>query len=570
MPWGIELGALVVTVLWVASGLRFPEGRRARMEDFGLVALGTVLVEVVLSRGSGLVTTSASAVLAPGGLALGPLVLRAALLTATLAPRSSTAPSRLVWLAVLIDLSALELLGAVSGLRRWEEPGPLGFPAMVPLAWLVGAVALATVLRRWRWLAPLGLALSTVAAAVALWGSLFRWLPYPSALALALAPALPLLAGAGALWLLVRTSVSAVRRFRRRHSADDATGAAMARLHPLLALVACGACFVVVSALPPPSTPRRPLEVAPSFDERSLVLVGDVMLGRGVAERVAPRGSFDPYFDATRPWLTSADVTFGNLESVIADGGTRKERGIAFRAPPRSADALARAGFDVLSMANNHVADFGMEALQDSHATVSAAGIRPVGVGPTGAPQEPVIVERAGHRFGFLAYCDPRAVNGCTHWDRKLPWRAYRATEQALRRDVAALRPQVDTLVVSLHWGTESVPEPDLTQAALARRLIDLGVDVVAGHHAHVHQRAERYRHGVILYSMGNFVFDQHSSARFREAGLYRVIVGPEGVRRAELIPVRYRAREWMPEPVEPAWIEIAPRSRLPVHRQPR
>lgn len=563
----MDLFGLALGVAWLTARLLPPQGRRTRGHDVGLLLLTVVLVELAAVRLGGLLQYAPDALASPAGLSVGAVALRFMLVGEVVgigigdagrsAPRSA--------LLAFVDTALLEVVGTGLGLWRWTEPGALGFSLVAPLGWAACAMALAWVLPRRRALAPAVALCTTVLVVTAAWWCLLRWLPFPSRLAMSVARLAPWSALPAALLLLLQLAWSVRVAVRARRGAAGEAGVANdgSRGVALAGFALALAAIVGLLLISPPAPKEVTADEVLAADERSVVLVGDIMLARGVAQLVKERGGFDRFFAATRPMLSAADITFGNLESVVASSGTKKERGIAFRAPPRAAPALAQAGFDVVSAANNHAADFGYEAMVESQGLLLAAGVQPVGVGPADQPQAPVIVERDGHRFGFLAYCDPHAPRGCTHWDRKMPMRVHRATDLALRRDIPALRAQVDTLIVSLHWGVESQREPDAWQAALGRRIIDLGADIVAGHHAHTHQRAERYRGGVILYSMGNFVFDQRSHPKFMESGLYRVVVAKDGVRRASVLPVRYRAKEYVPTPVAEGSLEIGDRTRL-------
>ncbi|MCC7070372.1 MAG: CapA family protein [Deltaproteobacteria bacterium] len=547
---------LVVGAAWLALPLWLRSTRGTAWRDLITILVAVWFTEVAAVRVAGLYAYGAHVVLAPLGVCLPVTLVRAALLRSALSLTAGHPGGRRALAAAalaLVDAALLEVLGVSLGLWRWSATGALS--PIVPVLWAGCALGLALVPARARAWAPGAALLAAAALVTTCWFALARWLP-PVAQGAALAPVVAL--AALDLWLV---AALATRARAAPVTIDPVTPSAprdARRAH------ACTGLLLLALVVVPPPTPR---ELSPDeplgADERSLVLVGDVMLGRNVARGLREGDSFDRFFAATKPYLEGADLAFGNLESVVAARGTKKQRGIALRAPPTAAPALARAGFDVLSVANNHVADYGADAIAEELELFAAVGVVPVGVGAREAPQQAVIVERAGHTVGFLAYCDPRAPKACSSFDRKLPQGAYRATEAALARDVPALRRRVDTVVVSLHWGTESRPEPASEQVALGRRIIDLGADVVAGHHPHVPQRAERYRGGVILYSMGNFVFDQHWTPAHMSSGLYRVIVGKEGVRRVAVLPVRYQRRAWVPTPERSTFLEVGSVSRL-------
>ncbi len=240
------------------------------------------------------------------------------------------------------------------------------------------------------------------------------------------------------------------------------------------------------------------------------VMLGDdvLLLGSGVRTRVNRHGPDYP-FRHVAALLRGADLVFCNLECVLSDcGADAKELNtLGMRGVPESAAGMARAGFDVVSVANNHVLDHGMLALDETRAALTAASVVPVS-GESG--QSPKVVSRNGARLGFLAYCVVDSSHSRPS-DGKL---------RAIVTDVRHARGQVDCLVVSMHWGDEYMLSPLPWQVSFARRLIDYGVTLVLGHHPHVLQPVEAYANGLIAYSLGNFVFDMRWGATRRSAVL--------------------------------------------------
>lgn len=241
--------------------------------------------------------------------------------------------------------------------------------------------------------------------------------------------------------------------------------------------------------------------------ERTLLFAGDIMLSRGVGARMAAKGDWTHPFHKVAEMLRSADLTFANLECPISDAGRERGHLYSFRADPRALEGLLFAGFDVVSLANNHAYDWGPEALLDTIQRLDKAGIRAVGAGANDREAHyPVVVDLEGVRVAFLAYVsiEPRAASA----GAEKPGVAWLDPEQVLA-DIRFARPLADILVVSPHWGIEYAPKPELWQVELARRMIDAGADFVVGHHPHVVQPFEEYAGGWIAYSLGNFVFDQ-------------------------------------------------------------
>jgi len=254
-------------------------------------------------------------------------------------------------------------------------------------------------------------------------------------------------------------------------------------------------------------------EKAVSEDSQIVVLAtGDIMLDRGVEYYIKKNGGGDfsfPFLNISE-YLKNADILFGNLESVISDKGTRVGSAYSFRADPRAMDALTYAGFDIVSVANNHALDYTRLALEDSLTRLNGVGIDYIGGGMF--ENEAFLLktkEIKGAKIGFLAYCSvgPRV------------WRATKdssgialveyADFEKIKKEVAAAKEKVDVLLISMHWGAEYAGEPDASQFFWGKRLIDAGADVIIGHHPHVIQPLEQYGGGWIAYSLGNFVFDQ-------------------------------------------------------------
>ncbi len=243
-------------------------------------------------------------------------------------------------------------------------------------------------------------------------------------------------------------------------------------------------------------------------DTVTLTCVGDVMLGRGVARLCAERGPDYPFAEVA-PLLREGDLTFGNLESPLTEAGTRFPRVNALRGEPEMAETLARAGFDVMSVANNHAIDYGRPGLARTREVLRAAGIVPVGAAATQAVAEAgVVVEAGAVRVGFLAYSNFPYADFVRDPERES---IVRLNEAALRRTIPGLAGRCGVLVVSLHWGREGVREVTAEERRLARLAVDLGADLVVGHHAHVRGEIEEYKGRLIAYCLGNLVFDEDS-----------------------------------------------------------
>lgn len=253
-------------------------------------------------------------------------------------------------------------------------------------------------------------------------------------------------------------------------------------------------------------------------DYVTLTAVGDIMLGWGVEERIKGWSGGYP-FESVAPILQSSDITFGNLEApltteskkavwdytkildkpVIIDGKTYG-RSIYCKADPVAAERLSHAGFNVLSLANNHIMDYGEEGLNETLDTLIQCNIKTVGAGRNlSEARKPVIFEVNGVNIGILAYCDTYIAGGR---------RAGVAPTKYIEQDIQNLKKCADFIVVSIHQGMDISEYPLKSEIERMHQIIDWGANIILRHHPHVVQGVEEYNGGVILYSLGNFVFD--------------------------------------------------------------
>jgi poly-gamma-glutamate capsule biosynthesis protein CapA/YwtB (metallophosphatase superfamily) len=247
-----------------------------------------------------------------------------------------------------------------------------------------------------------------------------------------------------------------------------------------------------------------------------IVAVGDIMLSRTVGAKIRNNSVYYP-FELTSDITSSADLTFGNLETTLATTGERLPgKGIWFRAVPEAAKGLKYAGFDVLSLANNHILDYDTPALLETMDVLEKQHIGYVGAGKDLKQARcPIIVIKDGIRVGFLAYNEFYNY----FWDYSYR-RTFEATDETagtaplkediIEEDIKNLKKICDIVVVSPHWGVEESNRVVNAQQQLAHRMIDWGADMVLGHHPHVLQGIEIYNGKPIVYSLANFVFDQN------------------------------------------------------------
>lgn len=243
-----------------------------------------------------------------------------------------------------------------------------------------------------------------------------------------------------------------------------------------------------------------------------LAFVGDIMPGDsffnagGGLRRPLHRG-MDP-FEHLESLLQSHDLVFGNLEAVLSTAGERRRlaSSAVMRGEPSFAGRLKEAGFNIISVANNHILQHGSECFHETLTALAGQGIRAAGVANgDDVASRPVLRQIGETRIGVLGYsCRPERFH-------KGPLLYAFGTKERILRDIDALKGQCDLLIVSLHWGEEFVHYPSKAQRDLAHQVIDHGADIIIGHHSHTYQGIEVYRKRLIVYSLGNFLFDSFS-----------------------------------------------------------
>jgi hypothetical protein len=248
------------------------------------------------------------------------------------------------------------------------------------------------------------------------------------------------------------------------------------------------------------------------------------------------------YSELVRPTLAGVDLRFTNCERQYSSRGTASEVSPHGCQPPEMARIFTDCGFDAATLANNHMFDFGPDALLDTRALLLAKGIAVTGAGRyLDEARQPAIVEKNGIKVGFLGYCSVIPEGGeaapgkvgiaplrvVTSYEGRGPHAPARVLTHPDERDmamilddVAALRRRVDIVVVAFHWGVIWVPRVIADyQVIAAHACIDAGADLILGHHAHVPKAIETYKGKVIFYSLSNFCMTKpFPSPKWQEA----------------------------------------------------
>lgn len=262
-----------------------------------------------------------------------------------------------------------------------------------------------------------------------------------------------------------------------------------------------------------------------------MLFVGDIMLSRAVGSIMQRTENFVFPFEKASSTLRSADITFGNLEGPISSRGKNQGSEYSFRADPRVVEGLVSAGFDVMSLANNHILDWGRDALMDTVSILTSNGVVGAGAGKNyDEANRPQTISSHGILVAFLAYTNlypsslwaTQDAAGVSSFDKDRIVQRIKDIKEKKGADI---------VVVSLHWGTEYETSANQEQRDIAHALIDAGADIIVGHHPHVVEEVEQYHDGVIFYSLGNFVFDQNFSKETMKGLVGEVVVSQKRIR---------------------------------------
>lgn len=259
--------------------------------------------------------------------------------------------------------------------------------------------------------------------------------------------------------------------------------------------------------------------------EFKIVAVGDILLGRGVGGRLKRENKDFIYpFLEVADILKKGDVVFGNLEEPIT-ASTRSLTGIkqggkfVLKNDVEAIEGIKYAGFNLFSLANNHILDYYEQGLYDTMAILDKHNIKYSGAGKSlDEARKPAIMEVGSLKVGLLSYTDMSEVVYKGNPPLSFVAREDKAGvaprplefNDFIKSDIEKLRDKVDILIVSLHWGVEDSFDVLPSQKEFAHKLMDNGVDIILGHHPHQFQGIEVYNGKPIFYSLGNFIFDQN------------------------------------------------------------
>jgi poly-gamma-glutamate capsule biosynthesis protein CapA/YwtB (metallophosphatase superfamily) len=248
----------------------------------------------------------------------------------------------------------------------------------------------------------------------------------------------------------------------------------------------------------------------------TLLFTGVIVPARCVQAALDEKGDPDYPYEEVRELIQAADLAVGTFNATMSDQVEHTGCNWTYQlvGSPQNADALAWAGFDVMSVATNHIKDCGlMKSWCDYTFFDTLNNLRRVGILPVGGGEnlvqalKPVVVTVNGVRFGFVSLGDSK-MNEIVFATQDNPGIAY-LNEENIKLAVRAARAQADVVIALPHWGSEDIILPNWWQREQARWLVEAGADLVVGNHTHVVQAIAELDGVQVFYGLGNFVFDQ-------------------------------------------------------------
>lgn len=270
----------------------------------------------------------------------------------------------------------------------------------------------------------------------------------------------------------------------------------------------------------------------------SMTWAGDIIIAREVHRRILETGDWAAPFRSIYPELIRADLTISNLETSLSDAFETiiYRPNFTFKTDTASIEGLKLAQIDILSRANNHSFNYGIQGMEDTTAVLEAAGILHFGMGHNlEEARRAVVVERGGATYAFLGYNGISAeIDGAgPDWAGTMP-----LTEESVVEDIQRELAAGHVVIPFFHWGIEYVYDPSEEQRYFAHLAIDQGASLVMGSHPHWVQAVETYKNVPIVYSLGNFIFDQEWSLETKQGMMAHVWMQGAKVLSLDLAPI--------------------------------
>jgi poly-gamma-glutamate synthesis protein (capsule biosynthesis protein) len=259
------------------------------------------------------------------------------------------------------------------------------------------------------------------------------------------------------------------------------------------------------------------VEEEPKQKKLSLIAVGDVLIHESVYKDAYRDGkyNFSHMFTEIEPILKNYDLKFCNQESTIGGNILGISGYPSFNSPDEIGDEIVKLGFNLISLANNHVMDRGEDAVLYSNSYWKSKNVVTAGSYSNIEEMHNInAYEQNGIKYAFLAYTT--SLNGYLSKD----YLVNMYSDEKVKNDIEKIKDQVDLIIVSMHWGVEYINYPNNEQTRIANYLSELGVNLVIGHHPHVVQPVTFINDTLVIYSLGNFISNQLSIGLNQGIGL--------------------------------------------------
>jgi poly-gamma-glutamate synthesis protein (capsule biosynthesis protein) len=288
-----------------------------------------------------------------------------------------------------------------------------------------------------------------------------------------------------------------------------------------------------VTARPSPSVSPAASPSAAASPNVTLAFAGDVNFARRTAKLLKhPAAAFGSISSV----LGAADLTMVNLETAVTTRGRPQPKQFHFRTTGKAFTAIRAAGIDIVTMANNHVLDYGRVGLARSLAAAKAARFPYVGIGVNArAAWAPYITTIKGTRIAIIGVSQVTELASSWVATRTRPGEANSINTRRTLAAVRAARKRADVVIVFMHWGTEGQACPDVNQLALAPRLARAGASIIIGSHVHTLQGSGWLGHTFVAYGMGNFLWWEHSYST--ATGVLKLTLRPHRPLKARFVP---------------------------------
>jgi poly-gamma-glutamate capsule biosynthesis protein CapA/YwtB (metallophosphatase superfamily) len=273
-----------------------------------------------------------------------------------------------------------------------------------------------------------------------------------------------------------------------------------------------------------------------------LLFTGAIVPGRCVQAAIDERGNADFLYDSVRSITQNADITIGTLNAALSDYPPRTGciQTFVLVGGSENADAMAVAGFDVMSVATNHIkncgpTDCGDRAFFDTLANLERVAIRAVGAGENlDQALESIVVIENGIRFGFVSLGEIEPSAFASKTDAGIA----ELTDHNLQQAIAEAKEIADVVIVMPHWGSDYSSTPNYRQLHFAEVAVDSGADLVIGNHAHVIQGMKVINDIPVFYGLGSFIFDQDWSLETQQGIIVRILFQGQDFHSYDVIPV--------------------------------